>query len=756
MKTMLSSFFSDKLTDALGWTLLHSLWQGAVIALLMTVVLLLLSRRSAQVRYFVAVSALFLVVLAAGSTFVTLYFSGQPATDDSINQLAKPPTAAGILTQNSIPTEAKTPFLWESVSGRWVAYVEQHAPVIVTLWGLGILMLTLRFMGGLLYVQRLKQYKTQVVPAEWWQKTQRLSNQIGIHRTVQVLESALVKVPIAIGYFKPVVLLPIGTLTGLAPQQVEAILAHELAHIARNDYWVNIFQSIIEILFFFHPAVWWMSGIIRREREHCCDDIAVQLSGDRLTFAQALTNLEVMQTVPALALAAIGGRGSLLARIQRLLQQSPQKPTFNEGLLASGVLILCLVAISASAFSNLRRSDNTLRFARNSTFQNGKTPPSDSLADKTTYYGTFTDTSKVVREIIIVKDKKGNVTEVVVDGRKLSKNELKNYRQVIDQKLSVASKPNEEMDILSPEDDISDFPPIPPVAPVAPLPPMPEMTPLPPMPPVPSGEFDEKTTHAIDQLNDRIGELGDELGRMYEKQPYNEKRAAEIEERMSELSQQLSELGQSQYSSNASKRSKEYAAELQNYLHQLKQYERELERQLGDNNLSVQNEVATRNRALSERDRAFAEESRKMALQQRELARVSQEQARRSHHNALREHNSSVDEHNKAMEKHNKFVRVLVSKLRQDNLIPDEKSYRIMLTKKKLYVNGRQQPEEVFQKYKELIQKETGENLNEWKDTQQMEINHNWEQNTTEDESSLKFLWDLNKVMGKEPVKDNC
>ncbi len=753
---MLSPFFSQKLTDALGWTLLHSLWQGVVIAILMAVVLLFLNRRSAQVRYLVAISALFAVVTAAVVTFRTLYSTLEAPAVPALPSSSPIAVVAGPVLSNSISPVIEPSQSWMDGPERWLAYVEQNTPLMVAVWMLGILVLTLRLLGGLLYVQRLRHYQTQSVAPEWLETVQTLGKQMGLLRAVQLMESALVKVPMAIGYFKPVILLPVGTFTGLTPQQVEAILAHELAHIVRNDYWINIFQSIVEILFFFHPAVWWMSGIVRQEREHCCDDRAVHISGDTLTFVQALTHLEVMQAVPQLALPATGNRGSLLGRVQRLLQQTPQKPTLNEGMLVSGIVGLCLIAISASAFSNLNSSET--QTLQNSISEQSKTFPSDSLSNKITFYSTFTDTNKVVREIIIVKDKKGNVTDVMVDGKKLSKNELKNYREIIDRKLNEAKEDNERLSMEDETEGLAPLPPLPPVPPVPSATPVAPVAPLPPLPPIPPVlEGNSESDSQVERLGSKIERLSKELGKIYEKQPYDRKKAAELVSKLRALSEELSASinhSKSDLSAKQQQIHQAYQDELRQYQEQVWRYEKELEQQEPGNEIYV--------RSRTETDKAeLSKQREEMHVQQ--LIRKQQEQSHRDHERAMQEHaqamaehEKAMMEHKKAMEKHEKFVKVLVGELKKDGLIANERSYSIQITKKKLYVNDKEQPEKVFQKYKELIRQETGDDLDKWNDSQKMQINSNWEKRSTNQSLLQPYLWDLNKLMGKPEPKDNC
>jgi hypothetical protein len=155
-------------------------------------------------------------------------------------------------------------------------------------------------------------------------RAQLLARRFGIDRSVQVFESTLVRVPTVVGYLRPVILLPASVITGLAPAYLDAVLAHELAHVRRHDYLVNALQSLVETLLFYHPAVWWCSGQIRIEREHCCDDMVVEAGSNRLAYATALAQLEELRGFePMLSLNASGGR--LVDRIRRLLGESPMK-----------------------------------------------------------------------------------------------------------------------------------------------------------------------------------------------------------------------------------------------------------------------------------------------------------------------------------------------------------------------------------------------------------------------------------------------
>ena len=225
--------------------------------------------------------------------------------------------------------------------------VDEWLPLFVSVWLAGVALLTLRLFSGWMWVQRMKSHGARPAPEALQTAAERLMRRLHIGRAVRLLESTSVSVPTVIGWLKPVVLLPASALAGLAPNQMEAILAHELAHVRRHDYIVNLFQTVVETLLFYHPAVWWLSRRIRAERENCCDDLAVSLCGDPVAYAAALAELEGLRsTTGDLVLAATGG--SLLQRVRRLLGV-PTHAGRAPGWLAAGLALLVVISMSAGA-----------------------------------------------------------------------------------------------------------------------------------------------------------------------------------------------------------------------------------------------------------------------------------------------------------------------------------------------------------------------------------------------------------------------
>jgi hypothetical protein len=195
-------------------------------------------------------------------------------------------------------------------------------------------------------VRNIRLRDNEPLEAAWLETLNDLRLRLGVSRPVRLLKSALVEVPTVIGWLRPVILVPAAALSGLTPRQLEAVLAHELAHVHRHDYLVNAFQCLVETLMFYHPVAWWISRCIREERENCCDDLVIEVCGDRLLYARALAAMEGLRgELPDLAFAASGG--SLLNRIRRLLGVSSETGAVSirqlSGLALLGVGLLVIV-----------------------------------------------------------------------------------------------------------------------------------------------------------------------------------------------------------------------------------------------------------------------------------------------------------------------------------------------------------------------------------------------------------------------------
>lgn len=297
--------------DVAGLTLVHFLWQGAIIGALAAAALQLLGRASAQVRYAVGCIALLLMLGAPVTTALNLS-GGMAAVAPAAAVATEQHTVVAVGTAHRI--ERSAPIRVGAVA----PYRGAALPAVVAVWLFGVCCLVVRLAIGCRRIRQLQRACRKAAPSRWNTACARIAARLHIARTIHVVDSDTVETPLVIGWLTPVIVLPAAALCGLAPTQIEAILAHELAHIRRHDFVVNVLQTIAETLFFYHPAVWWVSARVRIEREHCCDDVAVGVCGDPSGYAEALAAIEQWRADDrTLALAA--GGGSLVERVRRLL-----------------------------------------------------------------------------------------------------------------------------------------------------------------------------------------------------------------------------------------------------------------------------------------------------------------------------------------------------------------------------------------------------------------------------------------------------
>jgi len=336
MNTLLH-FFDGAWAQALGFTVIHSLWQALLIGMLVVGVLRCVPSRRSGVRYAVAGAGLLLIFLVSAGTFLWLLpTSGSPIRDAAISFK----DAMGLS-----PASSETLSLHQRLS-RAYDFLQGIVPFVVLAWSLGTVLFMLRLFGGWWYTAKLKQ-QAVLLDAPWTERMETLLRQFNIDRVVRLAESAMVQAPVVIGYVKPIILLPIGMCAGLSTTQLESILIHELIHIRRHDYLVNLLQSVVEALFFFNPFVWMISGILRQEREHCCDDAVVLHQGNALAYAHALATLEEVRLSKAgIALSLAENKNQLLNRIKRIMEKSVKNYSPRERIIPVLLLVVGLMCAS--------------------------------------------------------------------------------------------------------------------------------------------------------------------------------------------------------------------------------------------------------------------------------------------------------------------------------------------------------------------------------------------------------------------------
>ena len=329
----------ENFIGALSWTLIHSLWQGLLLAAAGALCLIILRKAPATLRYTVLCSLLCLFTAAVAYTF---FLQMEVVADGTVlshhpGQMVQGENALKQAFSNNL-FNAATDFIDRNVF--WIA---------VAWFGLFCLK-SFGLFRQLRKLYRIKNHLTNPVTKEWADTLFALKDKMGITKGVAFLESKLVTVPCTAGFLKPVILVPAGLLTSLPYDQIEAILLHELAHIKRRDFLVNLLQTFIETLFFFNPALLWLSSVIREERENCCDDIALSISQDRPSLVKALLSISQGTAANTLSVAFPGRRNLVLKRAQRIVGvNSAMINRLEKSVLSVSIAIFAIAVIACTA-----------------------------------------------------------------------------------------------------------------------------------------------------------------------------------------------------------------------------------------------------------------------------------------------------------------------------------------------------------------------------------------------------------------------
>jgi beta-lactamase regulating signal transducer with metallopeptidase domain len=309
--------------QSLGWTLLHFCWQAAAIALVYRLADVALSKARSQTRYLLALGAMLLMLAGALATLAYEETRGHPEllSPSALSIVAN--AAAGSDISTAPPS---VPMNWAGAATQpMLLQLSRFLPWLDVAWLLGVAFLSIRTIGGWRMMERLRRNALVEAPEAVRANFARLCKRLGIANQVSLRISAHVQGPLAMGIVRSLIVLPASALMALSPEQLEAVLAHELEHVRRADYFWNLIQTTVETLFFFHPAVWWLGSKLRQQRELCCDDAAVQACADPLLYATALLRLEERRTQQlSLAMALDGHRSpsGLRARILRVLGET--------------------------------------------------------------------------------------------------------------------------------------------------------------------------------------------------------------------------------------------------------------------------------------------------------------------------------------------------------------------------------------------------------------------------------------------------
>ncbi|AWW31449.1 hypothetical protein DN752_15695 [Echinicola strongylocentroti] len=360
---LLNDFIHESYLQAIGWTLVHSIWQIVLVSLILWAVLKAIPVKKPALRYWAGLGAIVLIAVASGVTFTNVLEAPTSAspTTSAITAIAKTDHHQVATSQDNLRAISSTSDQ-QLLDKTWLLGLEKYLPTLVNLWLLGALFYLVKLSGGLFDLRNLHKRHQQSVPDPLIKKVNGMIAAMGFYRGVKVLKSDLIHVPVTYGLLKPVILIPASLLLCTPPRQLEAIIVHELAHIKRYDYLVNILQRIMEVFFFFHPCFWWINEIIDTEREHACDDLVLSLGYSPAELAHGLAEVaeHAQSSMPEMALAATGNKHSFVNRIKRILGKEQHKEKISPlitltmliSLMVSASLVLGAIPTKGTIFSD--------------------------------------------------------------------------------------------------------------------------------------------------------------------------------------------------------------------------------------------------------------------------------------------------------------------------------------------------------------------------------------------------------------------
>jgi beta-lactamase regulating signal transducer with metallopeptidase domain len=333
---------AELLVRAISWTLFHSLWQGLVCSFLAALILILTRKTRPQVRYILLTAVFFLFLLLNGLTLaMEMHSADFPA---SIKNAGDSFVKSSEYRNGTIGHANPLVIDGHDYVERFSQFMNDHSSVLVIGWFLIFCFQFMRLLAGVGYVNRIRRQKLYKPGINWVRRIGELADSMGIRGKIELMESELVRIPAVTGFFKPIILVPMQMMLQLPAEDVEAIILHELAHIRRKDFLVNMVQRLARLFYFFNPGLLWISSLVSDERENCCDELAIEILGNKKAYISALLSFEEMGRRPsALALAFPGRKNQLLLRVRRILyHQNQTLNTMEKMILIACLLLFCL------------------------------------------------------------------------------------------------------------------------------------------------------------------------------------------------------------------------------------------------------------------------------------------------------------------------------------------------------------------------------------------------------------------------------
>lgn len=414
MEQIISSLISSELLDSITYTIVQSVWQGAIIAILTFVLFKWKSSDNPVLKYRIAILGISTLFVCSVITFLTSYMSGSVSDTAAFSGAIKEWASTIIL----VDEEAFT------LSYTWIGY----------LWILGVTGFSIKFLLDLGVVQYIRF--TAVENEESIGYTPLLKTILNENNTRTVLKvSTIIKAPVTIGFLKPIILFPVGMMTQLTVSEVESILSHEVAHIVRKDYLVNIAQSIMEIVLFYHPLVWWLSRVAREEREYCCDDAVITQQTEAVDYAKALVRVQELVIQQRQTLAMSFADQSLINRIKRIMNLPKANRNMREKLIAITAVLALIVFFSKDMIANVSEKiwssaeiENT-EVPRETISLDMKVMAIDTLPKLSKH--SYSMTKSDDEGSISIKKENGKITKLEIDGKSIPESEYGQYENEI-------------------------------------------------------------------------------------------------------------------------------------------------------------------------------------------------------------------------------------------------------------------------------------------------------------------------------------
>ena len=411
------SILESSTVNALVWSIIHSIWQFSLVALIMSLLLKRYQNHTANLRYLIALGSLGFSFIVSLGTFLFYFYETSGADLITISD-----------KQEFMIYIGSEPIVNSSLWMDMYAWIDQYQQPIFYTWLIGVLLFASKFVFSLGYVEFLSRTATPIFDQDAYRSFGKIINHLNISQNVQIGESKYVKSPMILGFFKPIILFPVGIINQLDMAETEAILAHELAHFVRKDITVNMAQTLVEILFYYHPAIWWISTNIKVERENCCDDLAIKYIGNNIHYAKTLVKMQEINSSqsPILALNFSKKDSFFSQRIKRILNMTQTRNYLKEKILTSMVILLLVTFFAKDMIGNDQGN-----FVENKNTANQEMETNivaDSLPIKKE---SITIQKKTNDQDLKISMENGKVTNLEIDGKKIDEKDYDQYEDII-------------------------------------------------------------------------------------------------------------------------------------------------------------------------------------------------------------------------------------------------------------------------------------------------------------------------------------